>query len=175
MRILLAAGVLLVLIVGAIWLFANYEVPGKTPQQDAPQAAEPAVAEAAAVPVAAAGPIAPALGASAAVERTAVEVAAPPLSSTLGDYPPEWHSASDSIHVYGSGPARTIEMSDDGQPLLDVVFGLGQTSIPSSVVVFRRTGSDTIRIEIDVRDMLVTGNTKPNILLRPGDVVAIAS
>jgi hypothetical protein len=83
MRFLLAAGTLLLLIVGAIWLFASYEAPPQPPHQDAPPAAAPAVPASAAASVAAAAPGESAPDASAAVERTAVEVAAPRPEHTL--------------------------------------------------------------------------------------------
>jgi hypothetical protein len=95
--------------------------------------------------------------------------------STLADYPSEWHDAGDSIHVYGSMPARTITLPPGGEmTLLDAVFSLGESRGDlSQVVVFRRTDSGTVRIDVDVRGMLVSGNTTRNILLRPGDVVGV--
>jgi hypothetical protein len=97
--------------------------------------------------------------------------------STLGDYPSDWHSARNSIHVYGSLPARMIELPTSGQKitLLDLVLGLGETGGDlSRVVVFRRSGSGTTRFDVDVLDMVRTGNTSHNIVLQPGDVVGIA-
>jgi len=96
--------------------------------------------------------------------------------STVQGYPPEWHAATNSIHVYGSIPAKTIGLPASGEPvtLLDVVLGLGETgSDLTRVVVFRRSGSEMIRLDVDVRAMLLTGQTTQNIMLQPGDVVGI--
>ena len=107
-----------------------------------------------------------------------VAMALAPACSTLGDYPSDWHSASNSIHVYISEPARVVEIPFRGEKisLLDVFFthGMAERGDLSHVVVFRRTGSGTTRLEVDVRDMIRTGNNDNNIMLQPGDVVGIA-
>lgn len=103
--------------------------------------------------------------------------AALPACSTLGGYPPEWHEARDSIHVYVSDSSEPIEIATGGEirTVLDVVLAVGRTAGDlSRVVVFRRAGADMSRFEVDVRDMLLTGNTASNIQLQPGDVVGIA-
>lgn len=96
--------------------------------------------------------------------------------ATNDHYPPEWHSASDSVHVFGALPSRTIAMPAGGEDVtvLEFVTGLGDTGCDlSHVVVFRRSGPDMLQVAIDVKDMIRTGNTVSNIVLRPGDVVEL--
>lgn len=97
--------------------------------------------------------------------------------ATSDHYPPEWHSASDSVHVFGALPTRTIPLPAGGEDVtaLEFVTGLGETGCDlSHAMVFRRSGPDMLQIAIDVKDMIRTGNTVSNIVLRPGDVVEVA-
>ena len=94
--------------------------------------------------------------------------------SSVAEYPSEWHDAGDSIHVFGAVPAKTVTVSED-MTVLDVFFGLGEARGDASrVMVFRRTDEGLMRVDVDVREMLLTGNAAANIQLRPGDVVRVA-
>jgi hypothetical protein len=96
--------------------------------------------------------------------------------STLGGYPSEWHNSTDSIYVYVSDPSNMTKMPAAGKTvtLLDAVLSLGDTGGDlSRVVVERCSDAGMIRLEVDVRQMLLTGVTTQNILLQPGDVVGI--
>lgn len=95
--------------------------------------------------------------------------------ASLADYPSEWHDTTDSIHVYGSMPAKTIVVpAGKDLTLLDAFFGLGDERGDSTrIVVFRREDASVMRIDVDVREMLRTGKTTHNILLRPGDVLHV--
>ena len=97
--------------------------------------------------------------------------------SSLDGYPGEWHSATDSVRVYVADRTRVtaLPISDQPMTLLDAVFALGDTGADlSRITVFRRSGSETMTLEVDVREMVRTGATEKNILLQPGDVVGIA-
>lgn len=102
--------------------------------------------------------------------------------SSMEDSPGAWEVRSDTIHVYVSGSRKPVEIASSGQvvTLIDAVFearqSVGDQSVGDlrHVLVLRRAGAETIRLEVDVRDMLRTGNTANNIQLQSGDVVRIA-
>lgn len=97
--------------------------------------------------------------------------------STLGGYPSEWHSTSNVIHAYVSDSGRAVEIPvTEGITLIDVVLQVAKNDEGdlTRVVVYRRAGSEVLRFDVDVRDMLLTGRTVNNLQLRAGDVVGIA-
>ncbi len=97
--------------------------------------------------------------------------------SSVGGNSGAWEMRGDTIHVYVSGSRKPIEIGTTGQviTLIDAVIKAGQSvGDLRHVVVFRRAGAETIQFEVDVREMLLTGNTANNIQLQPGDLVRIA-
>lgn len=99
--------------------------------------------------------------------------------ASVDDYPNEWHGADRSIHVYFAEPGDGVEIpaNDEGEAvtLLGLVQFVDRADADlSCVVVHRRVDAQTLRLEVDVADMLRTGNTTANLRLRPGDVVRIA-
>ena len=97
--------------------------------------------------------------------------------TSLGSYPSEWHGTSDAIHVYVADAATAIEIPATGGDVtvLDAVFHAGlPVGDLTNVVLYRRAGSEMLRLAIDVREMVRTGNNSSNILLQAGDVIGIA-
>ena len=96
--------------------------------------------------------------------------------SSVGGNSGAWEIRSDTIHVYVSGSRKPIEIDTTGQviTLIDAVFKAGQSvGDLRHVLVLRRAGAETIQWEVDVREMLLTGNAANNIQLEPGDLVRI--
>lgn len=97
--------------------------------------------------------------------------------ASVGRYPNQWHAADSSIRVYVSDSDQSVEIEAGNKTvtLLDAVFSVDHSGADlSRVVVYRRAGSEMIRLEVDVVEMVRTGETAGNVELRPGDVVGIA-
>lgn len=97
--------------------------------------------------------------------------------STTASHPAKWHEATDSICVYVGDPSSAvrIRVADEEMTVLRAVSESGLKGDLSRVSVLRGAGADAIRVDVDVREMILTGVTTHNVMLRPGDVVRIGS